>query len=99
VFEVEAVADAAQLDVEVPLHELEGHFLAALGIRQVHFAKAAPAEAAPDRVSGDRPVPVSVSQFHDASPPRKRGQVRGRWGLGNYFVAGRQLLGAVGGKK
>jgi hypothetical protein len=98
VFEVEALADAAQLDIEMPLHELEGHFLAALGNRQVYFAKAAPTEAAPNCVSGDRFVTGSIGEFHNDPPPRKSDLCAGAAEYENYFVAGRQLLCTTDGK-
>src|SRR5215510_1622507 len=68
VLEVQALADAAQLDVEVLLHQLESHFLAAVGDRQKDLAEAAPAEAAPDRVLLDRLRTGSIGEFHGRSP-------------------------------
>src|SRR5262249_35088856 len=68
VLEVKALADAAQLDVEVLLHKLESHVLAAVGDRQKDLAEAAPAEAAPDRVPLDRLRTGSIGEFHGRSP-------------------------------
>jgi hypothetical protein len=48
------VSAAKQLDVEVLLHQLESHFLAGVGNRQIGLAEAASAEAAPNRVPLDR---------------------------------------------
>src|SRR5215471_2396381 len=68
VLEVEALADAAQLDVEVLLHQLESHFLAGVGNRQIDLAEATSAEAAPNRVPLDRLGTGSIGEFHGRSP-------------------------------
>ncbi len=56
VLEVEALADAAQLDVEVAADQLEGDFLAAVADGVVDLAEAAAADAALDRVAVQGPV-------------------------------------------
>ena len=54
VLEVEALADAAQLDVEVPLDVLEGDFLAGVADGEIDLAEAAAADAALDGVAFQR---------------------------------------------
>ena len=51
-FQVEALADAAQLDVEVAADELQRHFFAGVAGGIVDFAEAALADASLDGVAG-----------------------------------------------
>src|SRR5262249_8117860 len=53
------------------LHELEGHFLAAVRNGLVDFAEAAPAEAALEGVALQRLLAGRESEFHE-TPLRKR---------------------------
>src|SRR5207245_1415259 len=54
--EVEALADAAQLDMEVSLNQLERDFLAAVRKGMIDLAEAAPADAVLQRISCQRPI-------------------------------------------
>src|SRR5262249_3721750 len=76
VLEVKALANAAQLDVEVLLYQLESDLFAAVGNRQIDLAEAAPAEAAPNRVPLDRSRTVSIGEFHGRSPRVNPARVR-----------------------
>jgi hypothetical protein len=55
VFQVQALGDAAQLDVEVVAHQLQGDFLAAVADGEVDLAEAAAADAPLDGVAVERP--------------------------------------------
>ena len=50
--EVQALRDAAQLDVEIAADELERDFFAGVADGEIDFAESAPADAALDRVAG-----------------------------------------------
>src|SRR5262245_2101458 len=60
--QVKALADASQLDIEVPLNLLQRDFLAAVTHRVIHFAKPTGANAALDRVSIERPIAGRVGE-------------------------------------
>src|SRR5262249_3817446 len=62
--EIEALADAAQFDVEMPLHELEGDFLAAVGNGVVDLAEAAAADAMLQRVPLQGAVAGCIGELH-----------------------------------
>ena len=68
VLQVEALRDAAELDVEVAADELERDFLAGVAGGEVDFAEAAPADAALDRVAVQRPRAAGVGEFHRRGP-------------------------------
>ena len=55
VLQVEALRDAAELDIEVAADELEGDFFAGVAGGEIDFAETAPADAALDRVAIERP--------------------------------------------
>ena len=60
--EVEALADAAEFDVEVAADQLQRDFLAGVADGEVDFAEAALADAALDRVAGQRTVAAGVDE-------------------------------------
>ena len=62
VLEVEALGDAAQLDVAVAAHQLEGDFLAAVADGEVDLAEAAAADAALERVAVQGPLSGTVGE-------------------------------------
>src|SRR5438876_640585 len=65
VFEVEALAHAAQFDFQVPTaHELEGYFLAAVTDRIVNFPEATAADAALQGIAIQRPLSRIVDELH-----------------------------------
>ena len=64
VLEVQALRDAAQLDVEVAADELERDFLAGVAGGEVDLAEAAAADAALDRVAVQRPRAAGIGEFH-----------------------------------
>src|SRR5262249_42354419 len=71
VLQVEALGDAAELDVGVPArHQLQRHLLAAVADPVVDLAEAAAADAALDRVAVQRPLSRTVGEPH-LSPPRE----------------------------
>ena len=63
VLEVEALADAAELDVEIAADQLQGDFLAGVADGVVDLAEAALADAALDRVALQRPRAAGVSEL------------------------------------
>ena len=54
VLEVQALCDAADLDIEVAADELDGHFLACVADGVIHLAKAAMPDAPLDRIALQR---------------------------------------------
>ena len=62
--EVKALADAAQLDMEVSLNQLERDFLAAVGEGMIDLAEAAPADAVLQRIAGQRPIARCMGESH-----------------------------------
>src|SRR5262249_44766578 len=73
VFEVQAVADAAELGVGAAAdEELERNFFAAVGDGEVHLAKPALAEAPLDGEAVERALAPSVGELH--GPPLGRGR-------------------------
>ena len=66
-FQVEALAGAAEFDVEVAADQLQGDFLAGVAGGEVDFAEPAVADAALDGVAGQRAVAAGVDE-----PPRLR---------------------------
>ena len=76
VLQVEALRDAAELDVEVAANELERDFLAGVAGGEIDFAEAAAADAALDRVAIQRPRAAGIGEFHRRGPrPLRRLQV------------------------
>ena len=71
VLEVEALLDAAELDVEVAADQLQGDFLAGVAGGVVDLAEPAVADAALDRVAVQRPRPAGIGE------PRHAGCRRG----------------------
>ena len=62
VFQVEALADAAELDVQVAADQLQGDFLAGVAGGVVDFAEAALADAALDGVAGQRARAAGIDE-------------------------------------
>src|SRR5581483_11534485 len=71
VLEVEAVGDAAELDVRVTAEELQRHLLAAVGDGEVDLAEAALADPALDGVPVQRPLAGPVGEPHRSIPQRE----------------------------
>ena len=69
VLQVEALGDAAELDLEVAADELEGHFLAGVADGEIHLAEAAAAHAALDRVAFQRARAAGVGEAHRGFGP------------------------------
>ena len=63
VFEIEAVADAAELGVGVPAEKLERNFLTAVRDGEVNFAEPALAHAPLEGEAIERPLPGPVSEL------------------------------------
>ena len=73
VLEVEAMGDAAELDVGVAAEELERDFLAAIGDGEVDLAEPALADAALDGVPIQRSLAGAVGEFQSGHRwPRRR---------------------------
>src|SRR6516164_1614417 len=68
VLEIEALLDAAQLDVEVAADPFQRHLLAGVADGEVNLAEAAPANAALDRIPGQRLLPAAVCELHGFTP-------------------------------
>ncbi len=66
--EVEALRDAAQLDVEVLLEQLEGDFLARVGQGVIDLAEAAAMDGPLDRVAVERLGFRLKGEFHRFAP-------------------------------
>ena len=64
VLEVQALGDAAQLDLRVAAHQLEGDFLAAVADGEVDLAEAAPADAALERETVQGSLSGTVDELH-----------------------------------
>ena len=54
--EIQTMLHAAQLDVEIPPDQLQGHFLAAVADGEINLAKSPPSHAALDGVARQRPI-------------------------------------------
>ena len=78
VLQVEALADAAQFDFEVPSDQLRRHVLAGIAGGVVDFAKAALAHAAFDGVAGQGTIAASVLKTVRHSRRRRRWRRRMR---------------------
>ena len=61
VLQVEALRDAAELDIQIAADELEGDFLAGVAGGEIDFAEAAPPDAALDRVAIQRPGAAGIA--------------------------------------
>ena len=68
VLQVEALRDAAELDVEIAANQLERDFLAGVAGGEVDLAEAAAPDAALDRVAFQRPRAAGVGEFHRRRP-------------------------------
>ena len=77
VLEVQALGDAAQLDVEVAADQLEGDFLAAVADGEVDLAEAAAADAALEGVAVQGPLSGTVGELH-RTPPVPNGPLPAR---------------------
>ena len=66
--EVDALGHAAQLDVVLAAHQLEGHFLAAVADGEIDLAEAAAADAALDREAIQGPLAGTVGESSCATP-------------------------------
>src|SRR5262249_46283783 len=64
VLQIEALANAAQVDVLMTDEAFEGDFLAAVGEPEIDLAEAARTDAALDRVAGERFVAAAVGERH-----------------------------------
>ena len=64
-FQIHALRDAAKLDVGVVAQVFEGNFPAAVAHREVDFAEPAPADAALNGVTIQRPVAMFECVGHD----------------------------------
>jgi hypothetical protein len=49
--EVQALRDAAELDIQIPLDAFEGHFLSRVADGEVDFAESSDPDTSPDRVT------------------------------------------------
>ena len=91
VLQVEALRDAAELDVEIAADQLERDFLAGVAGGEVDFAEAAAADAALDRVALQRPRAAGVREFHRRGPRPLRlfklGCRRHSWQKGSLVLA------------
>ena len=70
--EVEALRDAAQLDVKVLLEQLEGHFFARVGQRVIDFAEASAMDGPLDGVAVERLGFRLKGEFHRLSAVSRR---------------------------
>ncbi len=71
VLEVEAVGDAAELDVRVAAEQLERDFLAGVADGEVDLAEPALADAAFDGEARQRPLAGAVGESHDGTLQRR----------------------------
>src|SRR5262245_21397364 len=69
--QVEALVDAAQLNVEILANALESDLLAAVADAEIHLAEPAAADTALDRVPVERLLSGGIEAFHDRTPPHR----------------------------
>jgi len=65
--EVDALRDAADFDVHVPLDAFDGQFLAGVAEREIDFAESAHADSSLDGVSIKRPGSGRVGELHTSA--------------------------------
>ena len=87
VLQIEALRDAAELDVEVAADQLERDFLAGVAGGEIDFAEAAAPDAALDRVAVQRPRAAGVREFHRRGP-----RPIGFFELRRWRIHGRKVL-------
>src|SRR5579875_3703954 len=68
VFQVQALCHAAQLDLCIAPHQLEGDFFAAVADSEINFAEAAATNAALQRETIQRPLSRTVGELHTQPP-------------------------------
>jgi hypothetical protein len=68
VLQIEALRDAAELDIKVAANQLERDFLAGVAGGEVDFTEAAATYAALDRVAFQRPRPAGMREFQRRRP-------------------------------
>jgi hypothetical protein len=64
VLQIEALGNAAELDIQIAADELKGDFFAGVAGGEVNFAESAPPYPALDRVAIERPGASRMSEFH-----------------------------------
>ena len=87
VLQIEALGNAAELDVEIAADELKCDFFAGVAGGEVDFAESAAPDAALDRVAIERPGASRMSEFHRCGT-RPLGVVNFR----RFRVHGRKVL-------
>ena len=65
--EIQAMLDAAQLDVEIAPDQLQRHFLAAVADGEINLAESSPPHAPLDRIARQRPI--AGGKLQTASKP------------------------------
>ena len=87
VLQVEALGDAAELDIQIAADELERDFFAGVAGGEIDFAEAAPPDAALDRVAFQRPRAAGVGEFD-----RRGTRPLGVFKLRRLRIHGRKVL-------
>ena len=82
--QIEALRDAAELDVQIAANQLERDFLAGVARGEIDFAETAPADATLDRVALERPRAAGIGKL-DRGDPRSLRFVK----LGRLQIHGR----------
>ena len=85
--EVQALRDAAELDLQVAANELERDLFAGVADGEIDLAEPAAADAALDRVPFERPRTAGIRKLHRRGP-RTISLVE----LGRRYVHGRKVL-------